>query len=154
MSHWSDELLGWWDDVRVWMAFGIAPLAVPVIMSIDAGFGGTPQSAIAVIAIFSLMLSYFGTLLFGLPLYLLLRVYKLTEFWLAPVAGFVAGFILMYLANSWLGLPLMSVAGPSGAAVGALLWLIARPDRQAQAAQAVADEKSPDLNPPRPASRP
>ena len=73
------------------MAFGIAPLAVPIIVSIGAGFGGASQSAIAAIAIYSVMLSYFGILLLGLPLYLLLRAYKLTEFWLAPVVGFVAG---------------------------------------------------------------
>jgi hypothetical protein len=119
MNHWSDELMAWWNDVRVWMAFSIAPLAVPIIMSVGAGFGGAPQSAIAAIAIFSLMLSYFGTLLFGLPLYLLLRAYKLTAFWLAPVVGFVAGFAMMGLASSWLGLPLLSVAGPSGGTSGA-----------------------------------
>jgi hypothetical protein len=76
------------------------------------------------------MLGYLGTLLFGLPLYLLLRAYGQTEFWLAPVVGFLAGLAMMYLVRSWLGIPLLSVAGPSGAAVGALLWLIARPDRQ------------------------
>jgi len=105
---------------------------------------------------FSLMLSYFGIFLFGLPLYLLLRAYKLTAFWLAPVVGFVAGFAMMGLASSWLGLPLVSVAGPSGAAVGALLWLIARPDRRVQAVQppAVLGEKSPALNRTTPASRP
>jgi hypothetical protein len=112
------------------MAFGIAPLAVPVIVSTAAAFGGAPASLIAATALYSLMTSYFGILLFGLPLYLLLRAYKLTHFWVAPVAGFVAGLAVMYLASSWLvGLPWLPIAGPAGAAVGALLWLIARPDR-------------------------
>jgi hypothetical protein len=44
------------------MAFGIAPLAVPLIMGMSAGFDGAPQSAVVVIAIFSLMFSYFVTL--------------------------------------------------------------------------------------------
>jgi hypothetical protein len=73
MNHWYDELTAWWDDVRVWMAFSIAPLAVPLIMIMSAGFDGASQSEIGVIAFFSLMLGYLGTLLFGLPLYLLLR---------------------------------------------------------------------------------
>ena len=134
MNHWSEELTAWWDDVRDWMAFGIAPLAVPLIMIVNVGFDGASQSEISLIAFYSLMLSYLGTLLFGLPPYLLLRAYKQTEFWLAPVVGFVAGLAMMYLARSWLGVPLLLVAGPAGAAVGALLWLIARPDRPRRSA--------------------
>ncbi|MBX9775487.1 MAG: hypothetical protein K2Y71_13960 [Xanthobacteraceae bacterium] len=132
MNRCSNELAAWWDDVRVWMAFRISPWAVPVIVSATLAFGGAPASLIAAIALYSLMISYFGILLFGLPLYLLLRAYKLIHFWVAPVVGFVAGLAMMYLASSWLvGLPWLPIAGPAGAAVGLLLWLIARPDRDA-----------------------
>jgi hypothetical protein len=48
----------------------------------------------------------------------------------------VAGLATMHLAHSWFGLPLMPIAGMAGAAVGALLWLIARPDRPRRSAEA------------------
>lgn len=135
MNHWSDEMAAWWDDVRGWVAFGIAPLAVPIVMAIGAGFGAAPQSMVAAIAFYSLAFSYLGTLLFGVPIYLLLRAYKLTEFWLAPVAGFVAGFAMIYLVTWTFGSGAEGnrpgfAAGLCGAVVGTLLWLIARPDRQ------------------------
>jgi hypothetical protein len=129
MTHWRDEIAAWWDDVRDWMAFGIAPLAVPLLVGMSVGFD-------AMIAIFSLMFSYFVTLLFGLPLYAFLRAYGYTNFWLAPGAGLVAGIATTHLAHLWLGLPAMPIAGVAGAAVGALLWLIARPDRPRRSAQA------------------
>lgn len=109
------------------MAFGIAPLAVPLIVGMSVGFD-------AMIAIFSLMSSYFVTLLFGLPLYAFLRARGYTNFWLAPIAGLVAGVATTHLAHSWLGLPVMPIAGVAGAAVGALLWIIARPDRPRRSA--------------------
>jgi hypothetical protein len=130
MNHWSDELAAWWDDVRHWMAFSIAPLAVPFIMVVTIAFDGASQSEISLIALFSLLLGYIGTLVFGLPLYLLLRAYGHTDFWLAPIIGFIAGLAMMYLVHSWLAVVPLAIAGPSGAVVGALLWLIGRPDRQ------------------------
>jgi hypothetical protein len=81
MTYWRNEIAAWWGDVRDWMAFGIAPLAVPLIVGLSVGFD-------AMIAIFSLMFSYFVTLLFGLPLYAFLR---------ARVHQFLAG------PHCWLG---------------------------------------------------
>jgi hypothetical protein len=132
MSHWPDELTAWWDDVRHWLAFAIAPLAVPLIMIMGVGLDGAP--AIGMIASLSLIVGYFGTLLFGLPLYLLLRSCGHTGFWLAPVGGYMAGLAITYVVRSWLDIPLLTIAGPCGAAVGALLWLIARPDRPRRSA--------------------
>lgn len=134
MNRWSEGLAAWWDEVRGWIAFGVAPLAVPFIMVVGVGLDGTSQSELSVIAFFSLMLAYFGTLPFGLPLYLLLRAYQQTEFWLAPVVGFIAGTAMMWVIHWSLGVPLLPMAGPCGSAVGVLLWLIARPDRQRRSA--------------------
>lgn len=96
------------------------------------------------------MLGYLGTVLLGPPVYLALRARKLTAFWIAPLAGFVVGvgmlcLFLIVLSLSFgqnFGTALASLdssqfkaavafGGLPGAAVGALLWLIARPDRVA-----------------------
>lgn len=154
MNRWLDEVTGlwceltsWWNDVRVWMAFAIAPMAAPLVVSIKFGFAGAPESVIFLFARISLVLGYLGTVFFGLPIYFLLRAVKLTTFWLAPPAGFAMGVGMMCLFL--IGLPLslgqnlaaalasfdfkeaVEFGGIPGAAVGALLWLIARPDRVA-----------------------
>lgn len=137
MNQESDGATSRWDSVRDWMAFGIAPLAGPLVLAVKFGFSGAPESVVASIFPLALMLAYTGTLLFGLPLYLLLRAFKLTTFWLAPVAGFVIGFAMVFLFFMGIGAKdleavpeALQYGGPPGAAVGALLWLIGRPDRQ------------------------
>jgi hypothetical protein len=82
--------------------------------------------------------------------YLLAR--KLTAFWIAPMVGFIAGTIMMYVVYVLFALALgyslstttsdiadsaalrdaLRFGGTSGAAVGAILWLIARPNRPTQ----------------------
>ncbi len=114
-----------------------------------------PEHVILLVAPTSLVLGYLGTVLFGPPVYLALRAVKLTAFWIAPLAGFVVGVGMMCLFL--IGLPLsfghnlapalakfdyalfkaaVESGGPPGAAVGALLWLIARPDRQRRSVSA------------------
>ncbi len=140
------ELTSLWDNVRSWVAFVIAPLAVPVIASLTARYFDATQDWLNVIVSISLMAGYLGTFLIGLPLYLLLRAFNLTAFWLAPAIGFVVGFAMTYLVALSLGVEpemvrsgfwsrtlfgaAIQFGGPAGAVVGALLWLIARPDRQ------------------------
>jgi hypothetical protein len=93
--------------------------------------------------------AYSGVAAFGTPVFLLLRASKRTAFWIAPALGFAVGvatwlvFIVLFglslgdswsfvshdlasnSAHLWAFLP----TGALGAAVGATLWLIARPDR-------------------------
>jgi hypothetical protein len=150
MVPWWRELTSWWNDVRIWMAFVIAPLAAPVVVGMQFGFSGVPENEISIVAMTSLVLGYLGTILLGPPVYLVLRALKLTVFWIAPLAGFVVGVGMLCLFLIWLPLSLghslspvlakfdyglfkvaVESGGPPGAAVGALLWLIARPDRVA-----------------------
>ncbi len=86
--------------------------------------------------------AYAGTLFVGLPTYLFLRNRKWTAFWIAPIAGFMVATATWYLLVTFIPLfflpRLTQLAtlldalwpiGPIGALVGALMWLIARPDR-------------------------
>jgi hypothetical protein len=119
------------------------------------GFPGEPENTISIVAPTSLVLGYLGIILLGPPVYLALRALKLTAFWIAPLAGFAVGvgmlclFLIMLplnlgqnlataLASLDYGLLKMAVedGGPPGAAVGAILWLIARPDRQRRSVSA------------------
>lgn len=141
-----------WTIVRVPIAFVVAPLAVPMILAVPVILGlivapqSGPNPALLMTIGFSPLVAYGGTILFGIPLYLILRAQRLTDFRFAPLAGGAVGLITMIL-------PLMATAGSgrgqsmmnnpawtatfalcalSGAAVGTVLWLIARPDRQTQ----------------------
>lgn len=136
----------WWNDVRTPIAFLVAPFAVPLIVALSVPASGSHNTAAAAAVGVSALVSYFGAFVFGIPTYLLLRARKLTAFWIAPVAGFMAGAVMWYLVLALLGLSLGSSSigsalsdpsllsnalgriGPLGALVGTILWLIARPD--------------------------
>ncbi len=150
MDHESDEPRAWWEGRRGLIAFAVAPLAGPLVVSIKFAFAGVPDRVILIFAWVSLVLGYLGVVLFGRPIYLLLRLVGLTMFWLAPLVGFAIGVGMMCLFL--IGLPLslgqtlaaawasfdfkdaIEFGGVPGAAVGALLWLIARPDRRQHSA--------------------
>lgn len=123
--------------VRTSLAFLIAPLVVPLILvaivAIENWSRRPPPDpaldGLALVATFSGFYAYAGVLVFGAPIYLALRVYKLTELWIALVAGFVVGtgvVLSMFGAG-----PALAVGGPLGAIVGVVFWLIDRPDRRA-----------------------
>ena len=139
----------WWDNVRTPIAFLVAPFVVPLIVAVYVPAGGPKDSAAAAVVAASAFVSYFGAFIFGVPTYLFLRARQLTAFWIAPVAGFIAGtmmwdvfFALFALslgsgsavgpafADSNLSSIALKVTGPFGALVGTILWLIARPDRR------------------------
>ena len=142
-----------WDSVRIVLAFGLAPLGYPAAIVVLSALNGWPASALASIAWTFLPISYVATPLVGVPLFLFLRRRNLTAFWVAPLAGFVVGaglatsvYSLMTFGlgvNSPLregGIASLKVlagliqnGGLGGAAVGVLLWLIARPDRNVPA---------------------
>lgn len=134
------------DMSRSRTAFLVAPLAVPIIMAVRLYPVAMSSPSWFVVALcLSAIIAYAGTFVFGVPAYLWLRARKWTAFWIAPIVGFVAAalaycaFIALFMLRTSLSdLPsrLSSVLhevlwpyGPMGAAVGALLWLIARPDR-------------------------
>jgi hypothetical protein len=138
----------WWDNVRTPIAFLVAPFVVPLIVAVYVSAGGPQDSAAAIAVAVSAFVSYFGAFIFGVPTYLVLRSQQLTAFWIAPVAGFIAGVMMLFVFFALLGLSLgnwgsgpgpadpslssiaLKVTGPLGALVGTILWLIARPDRR------------------------
>ncbi len=100
------------------------------------------------------MITYIFTFLLGIPICWFLYTRRLTDFWIAPVAGAIAALVVWYgfaasLAISLAPLSLLPsrLSEPgvtqiamffmlAGAAVGAIWWLIARPDRTAREAAA------------------
>lgn len=134
------------------IAFVVAPLSVPLVVSIcwfvrDPGIGGVIATIIAVSAI----LTYTGTFAFGIPAFLFLRSRNLTAFWIAPITGFIIGATMSTIvtASYMVGLggslqdaineiheeltksqSLLGWPGLLGTIVGVTLWLIARPDRK------------------------
>jgi len=132
---------------RVAIAFLVAPLAAPLLFAV-CDYPGTFSDFFYVVELAkSPVIAYFCVFVAGLPLYMVLRARNWTAFWLAPVLGFAltAAVVSAYLAiilatdNPYrAGRRLADMAafrslpwptGPIGAVVGALLWLIARPDR-------------------------
>lgn len=121
--------------MRTLAAFLVAPLVVPLacvlIASIEAWSRRVPAEPapewLSLVATFSGLYAYAGVVVFGAPIYLILRVYKRTELWIAVVVGFVvgAGVVFPMLGT----MPALTFGGPLGAIVGVVFWLIDRPDR-------------------------
>lgn len=142
----------WWDNTRGVIAFGVAPLAAPLMVYLLAHADIWSSREINMFVGIALPFSYIGTVVFGLPLYLLLRKCRLTGFGWAATVGFVIGLAAVYLLDALfvasLGYDAAGIGaqlkrpeifawavmygGLSGIAVGAALWLIARPDRRTQ----------------------
>jgi hypothetical protein len=122
----------WWDDIRVGVAFLVAPAMVPLYLCMtpnSIGFKGVDAFILMVAAIFS----YIVTFVFGLPIYLELRAWNLTAFWIAPLVGIVAGAGLGALLPVGGFLQGAQAFGAvAGALVAMVLWAIARPDRPAR----------------------
>ena len=131
------------------IAFVVAALVVPIFYAVVA-YRGTPNdTGYAILVAGSTVVSCVAAFFFGAPVYVFLQARKWTAFWIAPLAGFIVAIVPWYVFNLLLGLVLVpdhsyvlshltdidSLAeilwpiGPLGAVAGALLWLIARPDR-------------------------
>jgi hypothetical protein len=141
-----------WDAVRTPIAFLVAPLAVPFLLTaLLQPPPGVVQYWLWPVQFYSAIVAYAGVVIFGVPIFLLLRKRKLTAFWIAPLAGFIVGMIMIYI-----GAIMIYTTGPNplgirgafsdhqmfafaikfaatpGAVVGAILWVIARPDLRAE----------------------
>lgn len=122
-----------WNAQRTPIAFLLAPLAVPLIWTVyvaSSAPNGSTSPGLAFQGFFlvfsiSALCTYIGVIVFGVPIYLFLRAYGLTAFWIAPVVGFMAGALMLSIFGAT---PALMVGGPLGAVVGTILWLIARPD--------------------------
>jgi hypothetical protein len=103
---------------------------VPLVLAVHPSSAGLSTAEAPVIAI-ALVVSYVATGAFGAPLYLFLRAQNVTAFVIAPAAGLIAGVIVMsMLLGGFVSSSALQFGALTGAAVGALLWLIARPDLQ------------------------
>ena len=134
---------------RLLIAIIISPLFAPIITFGLLLIFGLQFSWAFVSGIISAGFSYFGTLVFGWPLYHIFRNRNLTSIWLGPVVGFLigafmwVGFAVLFplsLGQGLLGVKLslfdgrmlfgvLWPGGLLGAVTGAIFWLIARPDR-------------------------
>jgi hypothetical protein len=133
------------------VAFLVAPLVCPVIILLGAVVAEpSPMSLLAALflGVGLLPFLYIPTLLFGVPVYRFLCSRRLTAFWVAPIAGFVAGtaaFFFFFLLVA-IGLGVYSsldkltnlnglllgsffFGGLFGISIATIVWLIARPDR-------------------------
>ena len=80
---------GWFEDyqLRVVVAFIVAPAIVPlsvVVWSID---GGVPPVWVMAAGFISACVAYGGSLIVGMPLYLFLRARRWTYLWVAAALG-------------------------------------------------------------------
>jgi Zn-dependent protease with chaperone function len=134
----------WWRDLRTPIAFLVAPLAIPIVMTWLRPSLADLDTGLALVV--SMLAAYIGIFVIGLPIYLYLQTRGAMAFWLAPIIGFMIGVVMTYALYFFVALSVgyhvvspaepvtlqdaFGFGGPSGAVVGAILWLIARPDRR------------------------
>ena len=125
------------------LGFLIAPFAIPAIeLRVWHGPWTAEMWAFFLWAAYA---AYFGTFIFGIATYLVLRARKWTAFWLAPIAGFTVagltwwfvgivtpfregGFFDLQSHLDWLQRALWPY-GPLGAVVASLVWVMARQEK-------------------------
>jgi hypothetical protein len=131
------------DRRRLIAAFGLAPLIVPVAVFI--AFLNSQDDLLwpLSLAMIGAGLAYGGVVILGIPMFWIMRAGRCLFLWAAIAAGFVGGMLTWYgfsaLTSLDAGLfplrPLWIWPGLWGAAVGAAMWLIVRPDRSGKAAK-------------------
>lgn len=142
---------------RTIIAFLVAPLWVPLVFGLYAGFTsppkffGEPDKAMWIIRSIAagFIAGYLATFVLGFPIHLLLRAVH-ARFWPYALAWLGTGILFWFLATLASGLAVTGeisfvmrelietvwfrphiplAAGALGLLVGASLWRIARPDR-------------------------
>ena len=131
------------------LGFLAAALSVPILVAAIYYPTERNDTGYAVMVSASAVISFCAVFFLGGPAYLLLRARKWTAFWIAPVVGVLVAAVAWYAFNLLLALilgngliftlsrladgnalrGLLWPIGPIGALAGAILWLIARPDR-------------------------
>ena len=150
---------------RSTLALLVAGLVAPIAFA--ASFyhkGALDEASYGVLIVVSAIISFSGVVFLGLPAYSILRANKWTAFWIAPLMGVIVATVTWYAFNVLLALlsssgwsRALSVVtditvfqtalwgiGPIGAVAGALLWLIARPDRSTAGGNAGNTDKYPE----------
>lgn len=124
--------------MRLPVAFLVAPLGAPLVIfliSLPIVLSDHPFTPLVIFAMLHSLIAYPITLVFGVPLYWIMRRLEMTQFWVAPGLGcsialaLCTGFAVLLSENLPGGILLFATLG--GAAVGAIFWLIVRPDRYA-----------------------
>jgi hypothetical protein len=130
-----------WNSIRIPVAFLVAPLGAPITVLLLFVLGSLPDPAVILgpaftmviyMVGFSLIVAYPITLVLGVPLYRILRKHEMTEFWVAPGVGCGSALAIGLVVALLGGNPpavFVLLSALCGAAVGAIFWLIARPDR-------------------------
>jgi hypothetical protein len=132
------------------IAFLVAPLAAPVLLIPYIRSMTTTSTWFVFALIISAIMAYAGVFIFGVPAYFFLRTRSWTALWIAPLVGFLIGAVMWLVFSAIFALVLdegisgvrLALTDPAtlrgviwpggiiGAAIGIILWLIARPDRQ------------------------
>ncbi len=132
------------------IAVVIAPLAAPVLLFPHLHSLVTATSWFVFSLIICTMMAYVGMLIFGIPGYLLLRARNWTAIWIAPLLGLIVGAAMFVVTMALFGLLLgegvtgiwqslreiqtlkgtIWPGGITGAVVGLVFWIIARPNRR------------------------
>jgi hypothetical protein len=125
-----------WSAIRVPVAFLVAPLGAPIVIflllvpDLLQNPQSLPQNPIFTLLLgYSFVTAYLVTLSVGVWLFHVLRRLKLTQFWIAPSIGAILPVILISIIIEPPPASVIVLVSLPGAAVGAILWLIARPDR-------------------------
>jgi hypothetical protein len=134
-------------EYRRTAAFLAAPMVVPLSFLLWFLWGSLTPVWAFVGTLVAAFVSYAGTFIFGRPVYFALLRRGHTAFWIAPAVGFTIGALMwvifsilfvLSLDQEWTGVEfafsdpgsLLGILWGSGfgAVVGAIIWIIARPD--------------------------
>src|SRR5712691_4625019 len=81
-------------DLRLFAAFFLAPLTVPLLLLPLLLYGKLAPFWIGVAFAIAAVVCYVGTILFGVPAYFVLRRWGYTSIWIAITVGLVIGAIM------------------------------------------------------------
>jgi predicted membrane protein len=123
--------------IRCYLAFMVAPLIIPLAIWIAL----KEDQNVSTVMTIATIAGYVGTIIFGFPAYMLMRYSRMTSFVFAPIAGAALGFLVCLMALALFtgaidtaspdNLFIMQWSAGLGALEGLVLWLIARPDKNA-----------------------